>query len=62
MFKFTPVMTEPAPVREPYKAEAPKPSKPVEEVVVEKPVAKPKPQPQPESDDDSTSDEEMNWD
>ena len=55
-------MTEPAPVREPYKAEAPKPSKPVEEVVVEKPVAKPKPQPQPESDDDSTSDEEMNWD
>ncbi len=60
MFKFTPVMTEPAPVREPYNSEASKPTKVVEEVVVEKPVAKPKPQPVEET--DSISDEGMEWD
>ena len=60
MFKFSPVMTEAPPVREPYNAEASKPSKVVEEVVVEKPVAKSKPQ--PVEDNESISDEGMEWD
>ena len=53
-------MTEAPPVREPYNTEAPKPSKVVEEVVVEKPVAKSKPQ--PVEDNESISDEGMEWD